>query len=329
MTFPCLQMNASPQFSCNPCPANSGLKAQLIEIASPAANRVLWTRVKSFAAIAATLDEHGMTDGLPFMSEMVVLCGRYGIRRPANRVCMNGFRKLERVYHLDPLRCSGADHGGCEAGCLLFWHESWLEMPNNDSAETPGENDRALANQDEAWLHSCCTDAHTGNYVCQATTVGQLGTELPLPGPQHLILEFVHGRMGKREAKLLWQWLFNLLLLRIYTRAFRKHHSSSIQNLNLQVGDMVRVRSRMEILKTLGPGGCHYGLRVVPDMLRYCGKVYRVTGKVRRLIEPELGKMREINNECIVLEGVTCSGGRTLCSRREMFFWREAWLTRV
>lgn len=262
------------------------------------------------------------------MPEMIAFCGQYGLRRPADRVCLNGFRKLDRVYHLDPLRCTGTAHDGCEAGCLLFWHENWLEMLDGKSSRALPVDAGHIRSQTEE-LNALSFDSCTGKYVCQATTVGQLGTELPLPGPQQLIPEFLHGRMGRREARLLLIWLANYLLLRIYSRIFRRHHSSSEQKLNLQVGDMVRVRSRMEILNTLGPGGCHYGLRVVPDMLRYCGKIYRVAGRVQRLIEPELGIMRQMNNECILLEGVTCSGGRSLCSRRELFFWRDAWLRRI
>lgn len=278
--------------------------------------------------VVATLDERGTTEGLPFMPEMISLCGQYGVRRPADRVCLNGFRKLDRVFHLDPLRCTGTAHDDCEAGCLLFWHERWLEMAERQTPGIPTVAPSEMKNATET-LHTLSVDASTGKYVCQATTVGQLGTELPLPGPQHLIPEFLHGRMGLREARLLFIWLGNYLLMWIHARIFRKNRSSSKESLDLQVGDMVRVRSRLEILRTLGPGGCHYGLRVVPDMLRYCGKVYRVAGRVGRLIEPELGTMRQMSNECILLEGVTCSGGRSLCSRREMFFWRDAWLSRI
>ena len=34
---------------------------------------------------------------------------------------------MTNAVHLEGLRCDGAGHDGCQAGCLLFWKESWLK----------------------------------------------------------------------------------------------------------------------------------------------------------------------------------------------------------
>ena len=41
---------------------------------------------------------------------------------------------------LDDLRCGGQAHGGCQAGCRLYWKEAWLQ-PASMSATTAERED--------------------------------------------------------------------------------------------------------------------------------------------------------------------------------------------
>ena len=98
-----------------------------------------WVEVRSLDEIYRTLDENGTLDGLPFMPEMAGHCGRrFRLSRLALKACVECFvndRKTidirefrdRDVWVLEQLRCSGADHDGCQRGCLVFWKAAWLQ----------------------------------------------------------------------------------------------------------------------------------------------------------------------------------------------------------
>ena len=87
--------------------------------------------VRSEEEILRTLDADGKLDGLPFMPEMLGFCGRrYRVRARAHKACdtidWQQFRRMDSAVHLENLRCDGSAHGGCQAGCLIYWKEAWL-----------------------------------------------------------------------------------------------------------------------------------------------------------------------------------------------------------
>ena len=75
------------------------------------------------------------------------------------------------------------------------------------------------------------------------------------------------------------------------------------------------------------------GLSFDREMLPYCGGTYRVQDRVQRLIDDRTGRMIEIPSDCLILQGVVCSGershGRWFCPREIFPYWREAWLRPV
>ena len=82
--------------------------------------------------ILATLDPGGRKEGLPFMPEMLQYCGKkFRVYKRADKTCdtigKTGSRRMENTVHLEGLRCDGEAHGGCQAGCLIFWKEAWLK----------------------------------------------------------------------------------------------------------------------------------------------------------------------------------------------------------
>ena len=93
-------------------------------------------RVRSAAEIFSTLDDDGTLDGLPFMPEMLKYCGRTS-GSPARRqdLCGQGVvRRMHDTVHLRQIRCDGSAHDGCQAACLVFWKEAWLERVENGDA---------------------------------------------------------------------------------------------------------------------------------------------------------------------------------------------------
>ena len=87
--------------------------------------------VKSLPEILATLDGGDTLDEMPFMPEMLRHAGRrYTVSRRVDKICdtvaETGSRRLHATVYLDDLRCDGSAHGGCQAGCRLYWKEAWL-----------------------------------------------------------------------------------------------------------------------------------------------------------------------------------------------------------
>src|SRR5215510_3937117 len=88
--------------------------------------------VRSLLEILATLDGSATLDGLPFMPEMAAFCGRrFRVVKRADHVCdtidYTGLRRMKDAVYLTGIRCDGSEHGGCQAGCLIFWKEAWLK----------------------------------------------------------------------------------------------------------------------------------------------------------------------------------------------------------
>ena len=100
-----------------------------------------WVEVRSKEEILRTLDSQGQLDGMPFMPEMFAFCGkRFQVYKRAHKTCDTVFpvrgRRVDRAVHLET-RCSGQAHGGCQAGCLIFWKEAWLRPLDGTSPDGP------------------------------------------------------------------------------------------------------------------------------------------------------------------------------------------------
>ena len=98
----------------------------------------------------------------------------------------------------------------------------------------------------------------------------------------------------------------------------------------LRRGDWVRVRSPTEIAETLDAKGNHRGLWFDRDMLKHCGRSYRVLGQVQRIVDIRSTAMIAMKTPCVVLEGVHYSGEfQWFGEQHDYLYWREAWLQPV
>lgn len=106
-----------------------------------------------------------------------------------------------------------------------------------------------------------------------------------------------------------------------------------VANSQLQVGEVVRVRSEKEIMDTLDTNNKNRGLWFDISMLRFCGETFRVARRVHRIVHEKTGKMLQLaeDNPVIILEGNVCYADyyHKFCPRSEYLFWREIWLDRV
>src|SRR5512147_2489270 len=101
-----------------------------------------WVCVRSKEEILATLDKNGRYDELPFMPQMLQYCGqKLRVARRAHKLCgtqhptVSGTMKDAVI--IENLRCDGQGFGGCQAGCLFIWKESWLKRADDSATDAP------------------------------------------------------------------------------------------------------------------------------------------------------------------------------------------------
>jgi hypothetical protein len=103
--------------------------------------------------------------------------------------------------------------------------------------------------------------------------------------------------------------------------------------LNLQPGELVRVKSHEQILQTINTGSRNRGLWWDAELVPYCGKTYRVANRIHNVIDEKSGKMVHMKSPSILLDTVICqarySPCRMFCPRSTYAFWREIWLERT
>jgi hypothetical protein len=99
---------------------------------------------------------------------------------------------------------------------------------------------------------------------------------------------------------------------------------------SLQQGQWVRVRSSTQIARTLDKNSKNRGLWFDRDMLKHCGSMRRVRGRVHKIIDIRTGTMIPMKTACIVLEDVHYSGEfQGFGEQHDYLYWREAWLEQV
>jgi hypothetical protein len=311
--------------------------------------------VRSAAEILATLDHDASAEAMPFMPEMLQHAGkRFTVSRRAEKICdtVSGgppaSRRLRDTVLLEDLRCDGSAHGGCQAGCRLYWKESWLRRvtPGSEPAAPASLNGGPDPVAELEQLANAATravreldGAPTEVFRCQATEA------LEATEPQNNFDLRQYAREVKsKNVGLLHLLRVGLRGLRVTVGrwlrlvGYRPLPSSGPAvktrgDLQLKAGDIVEVRSAEEIAPTVDENGKTRGLWFDWEMLPYCGRRFRVQDRVERIIDEGTGEMIEIGSDCLILEGVVCSGecspGHWLCPREIYPYWREAWLRRV
>jgi hypothetical protein len=305
--------------------------------------------VRAPAEILATLASDASLDKLPFMPEMLQYSGRrFTVSNRVEKICdtVSGgppnSRRMRDTVLLEDLRCDGTGHGGCQAGCRLYWKESWLRRVDPDS-EPEDRTDDALAQlealaRDGTRAVRDVDGAPAEAYRCQATDALRASEPMSNYDLRQYIRELTSGNVGLlRFLRVAVRALSGLIGRRLHLISYHpvRLHPEPVPTrgeLNLLPGDEVEVRSAKEIAPTVGPNGKTRGLAFDWEMLPHCGGRYRVQDRVERIIDERTGQMIEISSDCLVLDGVVCSGdhsrGRWFCPRAIYPYWREAWLRR-
>ncbi len=279
-------------------------------------------------------------------------------------------RSIANAVHLN-LRCDGSAYGGCQAGCRLFWKEAWLKRISADEARKPAPRDEAWCAKTPAGYRGCTEegvwrgsrrDGRLGEpdentqFVCQNTQLPHFSRPLSWWDPSQYVKDYASGNvtlgeMARGAVYVLFGRRFGrrIPLLRRAYNAFQKltggmptpvakgkitrGEPHPVVSLNLQPGDLVRVKSQEEILATVNERNTNRGLSFDAEMVPYCGRVFRVRRRVERFLDEKTGRMKSLKTPAVILEDVFCrsrfSRCRMFCPRELFAWWREAWLERV
>jgi hypothetical protein len=327
-------------------------------------------RVKSKAEILKTLDESGQLEGLPFMPEMSEFCEKeFRVFKRSHKTCdpPNGLggRRMLHAVHLEELRCNGSGHGACQARCLLFWKDAWLEMVGETRRGSvlvqgvsgqPGCTEEGVYAGTERRFNGASLEPPV--FVCQSTQISQATQPLSpwdfrqyvedfssrnvsLSGLVRIFALFLYARLvsaglGLRTPLSLLYDVFQRIRggtpYPFQSGMIPKGEKTPSAKLDVQVGEVVKIRDYREVLTTINEDGHNRGMSFDAEMVPYCGKSYRVLDRITRIIDEKSGKMQNLKNDCIMLDKVVClarcSKYRRLCPRSIYPYWREIWLER-
>jgi hypothetical protein len=330
-----------------------------------------WVEVRSKEEILKTLDHRGELDGMPFMPEMLAFAGRrLRVVSSAHKTCdtikKSGGRSVVDAIHLDDVRCDGAAHDGCQAGCLIFWKGAWIKKADDQAGHSapatsgPGCTEEELLAATKA--PNSGADGKGPTYSCQTTELLRATTPLPWWNVRQYIQDYrtgnvTLGQMVKGAAYAVPARMVRAarhrprlerLLISTWDRVtglwggtpFPRRRGSIPSGaptppckLNLQEGELVRIKSYQEITATLDHDNRNRGMFFDAEMVPFCGGTYRVRTRVNKIIDENNGKMVEFKSPSVILDGVACqsrySDRRMFCPRAIYSFWREIWLERV
>jgi hypothetical protein len=312
--------------------------------------------IRSAEEIAGTLDENGELDGLPFMPEMLAFCGRrLRVRKVAHKSCDNiartGLRRMTDAVHLEGSRCDGSAHGACENACSLYWKEQWVKRldPTDATVGTSDAGSRTLLPllMDRAQKEPFADGEAC--YRCQAT---EMLRATPQTLPRKELSQYREDlRSGNAKAYAVVR-SFLVDSFNLYQDQSRRVLPGFLQfkeglhwrflkgrvtsgrtptmHLDLRPGELVRIKSREEILATLDPDLLNRGMGFDAEMSRFCGRTARVKARAHRCVDEKSGRMLTMKNPCIILEDIVCEGAFSAnCPREFVCWWREIWLERV
>jgi hypothetical protein len=281
-------------------------------------------------------------------------------------------RRVPGGIHLD-LRCNGNAYGGCQAACLIFWKEAWLKpLDERASSREPSLSESGRADQlvmdygcteQDVLKATSAGERQPGDetrYTCQATQLPHFTTPLAWYDVRQYLKDYRSGNVSPRRM------LFGFIYVSYFycSLAFRArlgrparwlydrfqafwggvpfpHRHGTVpagqitpsSTLNLQPGELVRVKSFREILATLDGSNLNRGMLFDAELVPFCGGVYRVKASISKFINEKTGMMSTLKTPAVILEGVWCqsrySSCRMFCPRSIYSWWREIWLERV
>lgn len=295
--------------------------------------------------------------------------GIYKVLKILNRIHIDGvgIRGIDDAVMLEGVRCNGEAHGACKRKCYLLLKQSWLNvLGESGSTSNIAHTSDGLIEKPLFWKDG--TQPCQGNSIAlmKATKIlspldfrqyiHDLKVGVWMPRDIVCMLLFLLNRkwdaeqqiwklgFGKRSFGDLARMAFIVLgqtarwyLDRSWRATLRNAKTEPVlkpkippsQPLNLQLSELVKVKSREEILATLDSREMHKGLGFCGSMLKDCGKRLRVLSQVHSVVNERTGRQVKGIKNTVLLEGSICTGiSYRGCPRLCYWLWREDWLKR-
>ena len=278
-----------------------------------------------------TLDDKGTLENLPFMPEMVAFCGRqFRVSRQAFKTCVDDaeMRRLTGTVFLEESRCNGSSHNGCDRGCLIFWKTAWLKPAASTTYRTEPVDSEGFLNELNALA------VREGKFFCQSSEILNASQPLPWWDSRQYLWDLKYNRVpfpvfARSFMIAVYNKFASVLRVRAWGAITGPGTNGHSPSLNLQPGEVVRVKPLSQIKATLDPEGKNQKLLFAPAMADFCGQVMKVRDRVENIVLEATPHQRKIK-DTVVLEGATCVGVcHRMCPRQSLLFWRECWLERV
>ena len=287
--------------------------------------------IRSEKEILATLDENGTLEGLPFIAEMRKYCGgRFRVLKHVTKIIVEGVGagRIKDTAILVGVTCDGEANEGCRRTCPLLWKEAWLKRVNDNNAQNGTVGSIPLAAEKNQ------LDLPGVISVCQSVNLLKATSPIHKWDFRQYIWDITSGVYGPTEGV---RSILTLLSARIQKLLVGKKPSplggrlkrTPSATLDLEPEELVEVKSKEEILATLDSMGRNRGLYFTPEMVKHCGKRFRVLKRLNKMVNEKTGEMMKIANT-VLLEGSICDGkAHGGCQRLCYCLWREIWLRRV
>ncbi len=265
------------------------------------------------------------------MATMRKYCGRrLKVLRRADKILAEGFgiRGLQNAVILEGATCDGGPEE-CQRACFVLWKEAWLKRANKSFPNRSFSNDTSTAVDNSRWQST-----NLSSFSCQSRNLIKASRPLSKWSIQRYRSDFTSGVYKPSEYL---QMALSLVFLQMRALVPQNKADTHIGlagglrrtptiSLSIQPGDVVRVKSRGEIQRTLDYNGRNRGLEFTQEMERHCEKTFRVRNRVEKMIIEQSGEMRQIA-DTVLLEGAFCDGkAHKGCPRNCYCLWREIWL---
>lgn len=176
--------------------------------------------------------------------------------------------------------------------------------------------------------------------VCQLETFGEIGDTPYVLHPKLLRFRRLWARTKVRLLKVARDPVWGLRRLARSPEtpsAFVRDDSmvGATASLRLQAGERVRVKTVMEVARTLDTDGKHKGMTYLPAVMdRFAGRTFTVRKRVDHFFDERNWRMLHLSDS-VILDEVFCEPEEHVdceyagCQRTCFLFWKEAWLERV
>lgn len=173
---------------------------------------------------------------------------------------------------------------------------------------------------------SLIKDSHDIRNKCQIFFLNELSEKLSR-------LEILRQRYNRAKRILKRRWNF---IINVFKNIFenskvgkKMDNRNQIQN-KLNPGDLVLIRSKEEIQKTLNNWNQLKGCAFMEEMWPYCGTKQKVFKRIEKFLDERDYLIKKCKG-VVILENVICQGTKDFgpCDRSCFFFWREEWLEKI